>query len=427
MDREAVSLLIRNVRLVDPGRGVDLPATDLLVVDGVLESTERTSDLHNIEVLDFTGMSVVAMPPAIDLHVHFRDPGNLEAEDITSGSAAALAGGFGHVVMMANTSPVIDTGEAVATQRDNGASAMVKVDTVCALTKNLEGQALVDVPACTDAGAVAFTDDGRNLATPEVALAGLKATAAQNRPLLVHAEDEVMIAGLGRRSSAAEESAISRWITLLTEVPTARLHIQHISTAAGLRLVESAKDRGLAVTCEVTPHHLALTQPEEPTQLHKVNPPLRTADDVEALRQGLRDGVIDAIATDHAPHSREAKSKPFAEAPSGMIGLELAWPLLTQAGFSGAELAIAVAALTVGPAKILGIGAPSLGDKTRASLVLLNLGDSWTVDGTTLRSGSYNTPLLGQKVRSKIALNVLDGKVVYSDPLIMLRGAAASV
>lgn len=432
-----MNCILRGVRVIDPLGGVNAVDRDVLLRDGIVAAISNRVESASAVVVDLTppaGASPAILCPAfIDLHAHLREPGSA-AETVRTGAHAAAAGGFVDVVAMANTDPVIDTAEHVARARRRAAQARVRVHTVAALTLGLEGHQLVDIAACAEAGAIAFSDDGRNGASTEMLAAGLRIAARCGRPVLVHPEDERLLAfanGVARadtrcpdRPGVVEVCAVNNALGALEAARSGRLHLQHLSTLGAVELVRRAREAGSRVTSEVTPHHLSMRvapEGEAPSALSKVNPPLRSESDRVAVVEALRDGTIDAIATDHAPHPPQAKATAYEDAAPGMIGLETALATcISLGGMGGPWLGVLVERLTVGPWRVLGgsesgIPAPRLQVGAPATCVLFDPEAEWVVGAQKLRSRSRNTPLLGGRLRGRVLLTMLDGAVVHHD------------
>ncbi len=432
-----MNCILRGVRVIDPAAGIDLPGQDVWLSEGRIIAMYRRIDEGTVPVVDLTrapGESPCILAPAfLDLHVHLREPGDEVDETVLSGARAAAAGGFTRIAAMANTEPPVDSPERVEASRARAAGAPIGVMTVAAGTRGLSGIDLVDVAGCARAGAVAFSDDGRN-AAPVALLAELLRRAADvSRPVLVHPEDEAMIAtrnpGAGAVSRAtdrppeAEASAVRMALEALATAGRGHLHLQHLSTATSVDLVRRARDDGLRVTAEVTPHHLAMWLPAavtpDPPALLKVNPPLRAERDRDALIQGLREGVIGAVATDHAPHRMEHKRGDCAGAAPGMIGLETALATcLTLGAMHGDWIPVLLERMTTGPHRILGAAAgrePRLRVGEAATCVLFDPAAEWTVGEVDGFSRSRNTPLRGTRLRGRVLLTVNDGVVVHHD------------
>ncbi|MGI8847374.1 MAG: dihydroorotase [Candidatus Dormibacteria bacterium] len=434
-----MNCILRGVRVIDPLAGRDDINQDVWLTEGRIIAIFKYMGDSTVPVIDLTpppgGTPTILCPGFIDLHTHLREPGDEGAETLASGSRAAAAGGFAQVVAMANTDPPIDDVDGVTKACVRSVAASIRVRVAAALTRGLEGDELVDLEACAEAGAVAFTDDGRNAVSQRLLSEAIRRAARLHRPILVHPEDEEYIGringahGLTARCPVrpveAETRAVALALRALHDAGTGRLHLQHISSAPSIDLIREARADGVEVTAEVTPHHLAMWLPvaEEPESaaLLKVNPPLRGQRDRAALIQALRDGVVDAVATDHAPHRAEEKALPYAEAAPGMLGLELALAVcLTMGGMGGDWIPTLVERLTAGPYRVLG-GATSLLSEPRlvigeaATCVLFDPGAEWTVGSEDLRSNSHNTPLLGITLRGRVLMTLVEGALVHHD------------
>ena len=421
-------LLIAGGRVVDPARGVD-GQLDVLIRDRKIHAVAPGLAAQGSyeRVIDATGRVVV--PGLVDMHVHFREPGREADETIASGAAAAVRGGFTSVAVMPNTSPAIDDEASAEFQVLQGKrAAKARVYPIGAITKGREGKELAEMGGLVRGGAVGFSDDGDPVDDPEVMRSALLYAKMLDRVVIQHAEVPALakngamnagrvslILGLSGKSAASEEVMVARDITL-AELTGARLHVAHVSTAGSVAAVREAKRRGLKVTCEVCPHHFTLTDEAvysfDPN--FKMNPPLRTQADVEAIVEGLRDGTIDAIASDHAPHSREKKAVEFQDAPNGVIGLETMVPvsvteLLDKRGLPLARL---IELLSAGPARILGLEAGTLAPGAPADVTVLDLESTWTIQDA-FRSNSSNCPFVGWTVQGRATHTVVDGRVVY--------------
>ena len=405
-----MSLLIRNGRVVDPAGGTDAVA-DVLIVDGRIQKVGRALKAPaGAEAIDATGK--VVCPGFIDMHVHLREPGFEYKETIASGTRAAAAGGFTAVACMANTFPVNDnravTDYILARAKVEG---VVRVYPIGAVTRNLEGRQLAEMAEQAEAGCVAFSDDGKCVMNAELYRRAMEYALPFGTPIISHAEDcqlahgapmnEGLVAtelGLSGQPGAAEDVMVARDI-ILAELTGAHLHIAHISTAGAVRLVREARARGVRVTAEVTPHHLVLT--DEAVRSYdpncKMAPPLRTKRDVEACLEGLIDGTIECVATDHAPHATSEKEGEFAEAASGVVGLETAVPLLLDRLVRPGvvDLPTLVARLSTGPARLLNLPGGSLAPGAAADVTILDLERAFTVDPAAFHSRSRNTPFGG--------------------------------
>jgi dihydroorotase len=385
---------------------------------------------------DAEARGFITAPGFIDLHAHLREPGFEESETIATGARAALAGGFTTICAMPNTEPPIDSPGLVAELIARGAAATAaRVLPIAAITRGRNGKELADLVELAAAGAVAFSDDGSPVADAQLFRNALEYARSAGRPILEHAQDLALSAGgvmhegvvsarlgLPGMPAAAEETAIARDLAL-AKLTGGRLHLAHVSTAGGVELVRRAKADGLAITCEVTPHHLALTdewvagsrafawEDDGPraapyATATKVNPPLRTAADVRACWVGLMDGTIDAIATDHAPHASTRKDVEYQEAAFGISVFETAVPLLLAGIAAGwGTWDRAVEALTVGPARVLGIAVP------QTDLVVIDPTATWTPTAASLRSLGKNTPLLGRPLVGRVVAAAVAGEL----------------
>ncbi|MDQ6847085.1 MAG: dihydroorotase [Candidatus Dormibacteraeota bacterium] len=437
-----MNCILRGVRVIDPSNGIDLTGQDVWLSEGRIIAMYRTIDEGTVPVIDLTrapGQAPCILAPGFtDLHVHLREPGDETAETVQTGARAAAAGGFTRVVAMANTDPPVDTPERVIDARARAAEAPIEVMVAAAGTRGLDGEAIVDVPGCAAAGAVAFSDDGRNAAPITTLTELLRRAADVSRAVLVHPEDEAMIAARNHgggpvtravdRPEEAETAAVRAALEALRATGRGRLHLQHLSTAASVELVRRARSDGLAVTAEVTPHHLAMWLPAaelpDPPALLKVNPPLRAERDRDALIQGLREGVIDAVATDHAPHRADQKRGDPATTAPGMIGLETALAAcITLGGMHGDWIPVLLERLTMGPHRILGDAVsgrpPRLRVGEAATCVLFDPAAEWTVGESSGFSLSQNTPLRGTRVRGRVMLTIRDGGIVHQDDSLL--------
>ncbi|CAM3604891.1 dihydroorotase [Deinococcus frigens] len=389
------------------------------------------------ETIDGQGGTVA--PALIELHAHLREPGQTEKEDLASGLAAAAAGGYGTVVCMPNTVPVIDDPAIVRTliQKANGLG-FARLHPAAALTKGQNGEALAELGYLKDAGAVMFTDDGRTNENARVLRLGLEYagslldSAGKGMVVSVHAEDASLRAdgvmnegpvsealGLPGNPAAAEAARVARDLEILAGLHAqgskAHLHIQHLSTARALELVRGAKVRGLSVTCEVCPHHLTLT--DEALRgfdaMYKVAPPLRTQRDADALLEGLKDGTVDCIATDHAPHTRAEKERDLLDAPSGIAYIELAFPLMYTRFGQTLGLDKLLDLMTAGPARVMGWPTPALEAGAPGDLVVLDLETEREVKPAEFRTKAKFTPWAGEMLKGWPLLTVVAGQVAY--------------
>ncbi|GGL96558.1 dihydroorotase [Deinococcus aerophilus] len=383
------------------------------------------------EVLDGHGGTLA--PAFTELHAHLREPGQTEKEDLASGLAAAAAGGYGTVVCMPNTAPVIDEPATVRALREKADGlGFARLRPAAALTRGQHGEALAELSYLKDAGAAMFTDDGRTNENARVLRLGLEYAGSLGMVVSVHAEDASLRAdgvmnegpvsealGLPGNPAAAEAARVARDLEILAGLQAqgsaARLHIQHLSTARALDLVRGAKARGLNVTCEVCPHHLTLT--DEALRgfdaVYKVAPPLRTQADADALLQGLKDGTVDCLATDHAPHTRAEKERNLLDAPSGIAYIELAFPLMYTR--FGAELGLEklLDLMTAAPARVMGWPAPSLDAGAPADVVVLDLDTEREANPAEFKSKARFTPWAGETLRGWPVLTLVGGQVAY--------------
>ncbi|MBI3994821.1 MAG: dihydroorotase [Nitrospirae bacterium] len=426
-----MNLLIRNGRLIDPAHRRD-EVTDLLIENGKVSRIGKSlkSDRPKSETQILDGTDKWVVPGFVDLHVHLREPGFEYKETIKSGTEAAAAGGFTSVCCMPNTNPVNDNQAVTRMIREKARQeGRVRVYPIGAITKGSRGEELSEIGDLVEAGCVAITDDGKPVMNSEVMRRAMEYALAFDLPVIDHCEDEHLMEGgvmnegvvsmeLGLRGipAAAEEVMVARNL-ILAELTGSRLHLAHISTAGSVRLVREAKGRGVRVTAETCPHYFSLT--EEAVRGYdthaKMNPPLRSSQDRDAIKQGLKDGTIEVIATDHAPHAEDEKNREFDRAPFGIVGLETALPLtlmLVEEGVLPVEEA--VAKLTVHPARVMRLNAGHLGVGAEADLCLIDPEATWTVDPRRLRSKSKNTPFAGWKMKGRVAMTLVAGRVVYS-------------
>jgi len=428
-------LVFTGVHAVDPASGLleNSEPIDVVVERGVITRAGKnaaTDDIrraHDARIID--GRHLLLLPAFVDLHAHLREPGQEYKEDIATGLAAAAAGGFAHVCAMPNTKPVNDTRAVtealVARARD---VAGPRLHPIAAITVGQKGAELTEMADLKEAGAVAVSDDGRCVTSSAVMRRALEYARTFDLPVIQHAEDHALTEGaqmhegavstkLGLRGwpRVAEDIIVARDL-LLAEVTGARYHVAHVSSLGAVRLLRDAKSRGIHVTAEVTPHHLTLTDAAllGYDTACKVNPPLREQADVDALREALADGTIDAVATDHAPHSSLEKDCELAEASPGMIGLELALPLLLDLVKRGSlRLTRLVDALTRAPARIASLESPAIKAGKTAELCLVDPDRTWTVEPSRLRSKSSNTPFLGRTVRGRVLMTLAGGQIVF--------------
>ena len=421
------ALLIRGGHLVDPAQGIDAPM-DLLIEEGRVSHVGKILKANGADLLDAKGKIVT--PGFIDLHVHLRSPGQEHKETIASGCRAAIRGGFTTICTMANTDPAVDSRPVVEYVKAAATrEGLVNLLPYGAVTMGLKGETLTEMGDLQKAGVVGFSDDGAAIMNAGVMRRALEYTRMTGLPVIAHCEEKnlsgggivhegltAMRLGLAGIPSEAETVMLARDI-LLARSTGGRLHIAHVSTATGVQLIRAAKAQGIRVTAEVTPHHLVLTEEALNTYdaRFKMNPPLRTPSDVEALRQGLKDGTLDVVATDHAPHSKAEKEVDLTQAPFGVVGLETAaGVLLTELVHRGfMPLSGLIAALTERPAKLLGIDRGSLRKGSPADVTLLDPQTDWTVEAHSFASKGVNSPFLGWRLKGQVTDVFLSGKPVF--------------
>jgi dihydroorotase len=423
-------LLIKAGHVIDPAHRVDGKA-DVLIVDGKIAEVGRLGPAVEKKVgrvIDAAGKLVV--PGLIDIHVHFRDPGDPEEETIASGSAAAVKAGFTSVVCMPNTKPTIESETDVEyVHRKGRQTRKTHVYVMGAITKGREGLELAEMGYMAEAGAVGFTDDGNGVQNPAVMLRALKYAAMFGKVVAQHCEDVAFAAGgvmnagyystilgLPGMDVLAEEAMLWRDIQLVRKTQV-HYHAQHLSTAGSVDLIRTARKQGLPVTCEVTPHHLLLTEQcccEYDTH-YKVDPPLRSAADVEALKQAVAEGLVDALATDHAPHLQSEKELEFLAAPFGIASLECALSLYIKALIEPriVDWPGLVRLMTVGPAGVIGIDKGTLGQGKQADVTIIDPDAEYDIDVRTFLSKSRNCPYQGWHVKGVVETTLVGGEVRY--------------
>ena len=427
-----MTIVIKNGRVIDPANGLDEPK-DLLIDKGRIKALESPGSIsfdggEKPSVIDAKGC--VVCPGLIDMHVHFREPGFEYKETITSGCQSAAAGGFTSVAVMPNTNPVNDTRAVtehiLSLARTEG---IINVYPIAAITQKLEGERLSEMADLKDAGAIAFSDDGRPVISNELMRRAFEYSKMFKLPLIQHSEmldlteggcmNEGMVStelGLKGMPTEAEDIMVYRDIALL-EKTGGRLHVAHVSSKNSVELVRQAKSRGLSVTCEVAPHHFTLT--DEAVRGYdtntKMSPPLRAIDDVEAIKEGLQDGTIDIIATDHAPHDIADKQVEYQNACFGIVGLETALPLsLKLVDEKILSMGDVIKKLTSTPADIFNLKAGSLSLGNEADILIFNPNLEYSIDISKFHSKSKNSPFDGWKVKGKVIHTLVKGKTAYS-------------
>ncbi len=424
-----MNLLIKNGHVIDPSQNLD-EKLDILVADGIIkEIGKKLPAPKGAEVIDAKGLLVT--PGLIDMHVHLRDPGLEYKEDIVTGTRAAAAGGFTSVACMPNTRPVNDnkavTSYIIARARAEG---LVNVFPVGAITQGSKGENLAEMGDMKEAGCVAVSDDGKPVSNPELMRRALEYAKGMEIALISHSEDLGLAAdgqmndgftatelGLKGIPWVAEDAATARDV-FLAEFTGSPIHIAHVSTKGAVRIIREAKARGVNVTCETAPHYFTLT--EDAVRGYdsnaKMNPPLRTAEDVEAIKEGLADGAIDAVATDHAPHHLDEKDVEYTLASNGIIGLETSLPLsLALVAEKVLTLPQLVEKMSCNPARILGIDRGTLSQGAVADITLIDPDAEWVVEADKLESKSKNSPFLGGKMKGRATYTIVGGKVVYEN------------
>jgi dihydroorotase len=421
------NVLIKGGRIIDPASGLDRVA-DLLLTDGKVARIDSSINEPGAEVIDAAGL--IVCPGLIDIHVHFREPGDEEEETIATGSAAAVAGGFTSVACMPNTHPALDNEASIEfISRQASRAGLCNVYSVGAVTKGREGVELAEMGQMVRAGAVGFSDDGTGIARTSVMYRALQYVGMFDKPILQHCEDPEIAAGgvmnggvqatrlgLPGLNPIAEELMVQRDLTLVRQTGS-RYHVCHVSTAGAVELVRRAKAQGMIVSTEVCPHHLLLTEDacEGYDTNYKMNPPLRSQADVDACIQGLVDGTIDCLVTDHAPHGIQEKELEFLFAPFGIIGLETALPLYIKALIEPGRLdwPAMIAKMTVNPARVLSLPKGTLAVGADADVTIIDPQLEWTIDARHFRSKGRNTPFDGWKVKGRAVTTIVGGEVKY--------------
>ena len=424
-----MKILVKNARLIDPARGVD-EVGDILIDKGkIVRAGGKIKDASAKEI-DASGK--IAAPGFIDMHTHLREPGREDAETVASGIECAVRGGFTTVCAMPNTTPTCQTAADARFLIEKGEkTGKGHVLPIGAITKDRKGEEITEMVELKEAGCVAVSDDGDPLKEAGIARRAMEYAAMCGMLVISHCEDKSLsgegvmhegywstVLGLSPIPAASETTIVERDISI-AELAGAELHIAHVSCSESVDIIRNAKARGAKVTAEATPHHFSLSDEEVKTfdTNFKVNPPLRTKKDIEAIKKGLKDGTIDVIATDHAPHPENEKQKEFDHAPFGMIGLETALStavkeLVDKKYLSWPEL---IGKLTANPAKILGYERGNLAEGSWADIVIIDPEKEWTYNREEIRSLSSNSPLIGKKMKAKVICVIVDGKVVLEE------------
>jgi dihydroorotase len=429
------SLWIKSARIIDPAARRD-EVGDLFVTDGKLVSSLSAAAKKRAKTIDASGL--IACPGLVDIHVHFREPGQTHKETIGTGSRAAAAGGFTTVVCMPNTSPVADNAGTIQLMKDVIArDAVVRVYPTGCITVGMKGQALAPIGSLKRAGVVAITDDGDCVQSNDLMRRAVEYAKMFDLPVMDHCQDHSMTQGavmnegvmstrLGLRGwpNAAEDLIVARNV-ILSEYTGAHIHLQHISSKFSVDVIRRAKQRGARISAEATPHHIALTDDALATYdpNFKMNPPLRTEEDRRALIDGLRDGTLDIIATDHAPHTDYEKDKEFDYAPNGILGLETALPvtleiLVRQNKF---KLPFVIDLMTRRPARLMNLAGGTLAEGSAADICLFDPAEKWRYDAKSGFSKSSNSPWSGRTLTGRVKSTMVEGRIVFSDGKINPR------
>lgn len=420
------TILIKNGRLVDPANNID-KIMDVLISDYRISKVSENIDCDADDVIDASGLAV--MPGFIDLHVHLREPGFEYKETIATGTQAAARGGVTSICPMPNTKPVIDSPEMVKELLKRAEEAPVHVLPVGAVTVGQEGKELADIEGMKKAGVVALSEDGKSVMDSLLFRDALHEAARLDIPMFSHCEDKALVDGgvmnAGKKADElglpgitnSVEDVIAARDIIMTKEAGARLHLCHCSTADSVVLVDMAHKQGLKVTAEVCPHHFTMSDDEitEDDGRFKMNPPLRSKEDVEALREGLKSGVMEVISTDHAPHGAQEKAQSMKKAPFGIVGLETSFALgyteLVEKGYL--SLSQLVEKMSVNPAKVLNIDKGNLAVGKTADIAIADIDNEYNIDSSKFASKGHNTPFDGKTVRGCIVMTIVDGKIVY--------------
>ena len=426
-----MEILLKGVRLINPEQNLDKVA-DLLISDGTISKIgENLTAGASTKIFDLKGK--ICVPGLYDMHVHLREPGREDTETIFTGSNAAAAGGFTGVACMPNTTPTIDTAEVVNFILGKSKEHLVDVDPIGAVTKERKGKSLAPMLELSDAGAVAFSDDGTAVKTASLLRSALEYSQMIDAPIIEHCEDESLAGGAMNESvistelglpsipTVAEDLIVMRGL-LLAEYTGGKIHIAHLSSKRSVELVREAKKRGVDVTAEVAPHHFSLTDDNirKFDTNYKMNPPLREQKDVDAIIEGLQDGTIDCIASDHAPHSIEEKELEYIYAPNGIIGLETELGLTLTNLYHKNKLTLeqVIEKLSINPRKILNLDIPMIAEGEKANLTIIDLDAEYVVDISKFKSRSINSPFGGKELKGKSVAVINKSKMFFDDEFI---------
>ena len=409
-------MLIKKINFIDTVND-SIHSVDMLIEDGIVAEIDENIDKEDECVIDGEGLYI--SHGLIDTHVHFRDPGQTYKEDLITGAAAAKRGGYTAVVLMANTKPVVDNTETLEDILARSKNLGISIYQNATVTKGMLGEELVDMASLHKAGAVGFTDDGKPIMKAKLLYDALIEAKKYDAPISLHEEDPFFIKKAGKNETApgiAEAVMVARDAYLAVKADS-KLNFQHISSADSLEIIRQYKKYTDKIFAEVTPHHFTLTEDavEKHGTLAKMNPPLRTAADREAIIRAIKDGTIDMISTDHAPHAKEEKAKDFFSAPSGIIGLETALPLAISELHHkhGIDLLRIIKMLTVNPARLYGLEEGVIKVGSKADLVIFDINKEFIYEHSS--SKSQNSPFLGEKLKGKVMYTIKNGKVVYSE------------
>lgn len=419
------SILIQNIRAVDAENDI---ITDVLILDDKISRVGQKLSCSADRIIDGTGL--VLMPSIFDMHVHFRDPGFTHKEDILTGCAAALAGGVTGVVCMPNTKPACDNPETVRYMLEKSDGTGVDVYPCGCITNGMSGDGLCDYEALKSAGCICISDDGRPVENAEHMRQALEKSNDNGLLVISHCEDMNIISGgimnkgeisekLGVKGmDRASEDYITAREIILAESAGARVHIAHVSTEGSVDIIRNFKRRDVKVTCETAPHYFLLTDEllAKRDADYRMNPPLRTINDVRAIIDGIKDGTIDCIITDHAPHTAEEKAD-FEKAPNGVVGLETSFAAALTGLYHSGEISLGkiVELMCVSPRKILGLDIPAIQDGKTADLIIADIDKKWTVDPDNLHSKSHNTVFKGMTLTGKVLVTISKGKIRYDE------------
>ena len=424
-------IIIKNIEIISPGFMENINSDIIIDNDKILDiGPDKANEYKNTDAIIINGIGLTACPGLIDMHVHLRDPGQTYKEDIITGANAAAAGGVTSVIAMPNTNPTVDSVDTLNYIYDKAKAAPIRIYQTAAVTKGLKGEILNDFAALKNAGAIAFSDDGRPVSTANYMYEAMKAAALLNIPVLSHAEDlslanggiineGIISEGLNVKGipSAAEDVGTARELAL-AQAYNLPVHICHVSTCGSLNMIRDMKNRNIPVTCETGPHYFTFTDKEllKRDANFRMNPPLRSEQDKQAVINAIMDGTIDAIATDHAPHSIEDKSD-FEKAPNGIIGLETSLAVaitnLVKPGFI--TLSRLIELMSTNPAKIMNIPGGILKPGCNADITIFNKDEQWIVDKNKFLSRARNSPFDSMTLTGKVKYTICAGKLVYSD------------